>query len=209
VVITKPPTERGRRTREKIVVAAAELFRGNGVRSTSIEDVLTQSGCGKSQLYHYFSGKDDLVAAVLEYQLDRFLDDQLPFMAELDTWPGIRRWLDELPAEFSSAPDTIAACPIGALAAELAGTDERVRQALVAAFDRWTGYLAAGLTAMKDRGELTGEADPARLARTTIAALQGGLLLARTYRDVDLVRSALDAAYAGLRSYARTVPAQG
>jgi TetR/AcrR family transcriptional regulator, transcriptional repressor for nem operon len=207
VVIAKPPTERGRRTREKIVVAAAELFRRNGVRSTSIEDVLTLSGCGKSQLYHYFSGKDDLVAAVLEHQLGRFLESQLPVMAELDTWPGIRRWLDALPAEFSSSPDVIAACPIGALASELAGTDEGLRQALVAAFDRWTGYLTAGLTAMKDRGQLTAEADPVRLARTTIAALQGGLLLARTYRDVDLVRSALYAAYVGLQSYARSVPA--
>jgi TetR/AcrR family transcriptional regulator, transcriptional repressor for nem operon len=207
VVIAKPPTERGRRTRDKIIVAAADLFRSAGVRSTSIEDVLTRSGCGRSQLYHYFSGKDDLVAAVLEYQLDRLLDDQMPMMIELDTWPGIRRWLDAQPAEFSSSPDVIAACPIGALAAELAGTDDGLRRALVAAFDRWTGFLTAGLTAMKDRGELNAEADPARLARTTIAALQGGLLLARTYRDVDLVRSALDAAYAGLRSYARSVPA--
>jgi AcrR family transcriptional regulator len=172
------------------------------VRSTSIDDVLTRSGCGKSQLYHYFSGKTDLVAAVLEYQLDRFLEDQLPLMAELDTWSGIRRWLDGLPAEFSSAPTAIAVCPIGALAAELAGTDEGLRQALVAAFDRWTSHIASGLTSMKARGELTVEADPTRLARTMIAALQGGLLLARTYQDVDLIRSALQAAYAGLRAYA-------
>src|SRR5262249_30998774 len=145
---------------EKIVVAAAELFRANGVRSTSVADVLARSGCGKSQLYHYFSGKDDLVSAVLEYQLDQFLADQRPYLAELGSWPGVRRWLDALPAEFIAAPDTIAACPIGALAAELAGTDERVRKALVAAFDRWAGYLAAGLAVLKDRAELTAEADP-------------------------------------------------
>jgi len=53
---------------------------------------------------------------------------------------------------------------------------------------------------MKARGELTAEADPARLAKTMIAALQGGLLLARTYRGVDLIRSTLDAAYAALRT---------
>ncbi|GAA4234768.1 AcrR family transcriptional regulator [Streptosporangium album] len=203
MTLTKPPTERGRRTWEKIVVAAAELFRSGGVRATSIEDVLVRSGCGKSQLYHHFSGKADLVTAVLEYQLDRFLAGQKPFLDELDSWPGIRRWLDELPSEFSDAPDVIAACPIGALAAELAGTDEQVRQALAEAFDRWTGHLAAGLTAMRDRGELTAEADPVRLARMTIATLQGGLLLARTYRDADLVHSTLEAAYAGLRSHAR------
>jgi AcrR family transcriptional regulator len=207
MVVAKPPTERGRKAWEKIVVAAAELFRSNGVRATGIEDVLTRSGCGRSQFYHYFPGKDELVTAVLEHQLERFLDDQSPFMIGLDTWPGIRRWFDELPAEFSSAADVIVACPIGALAGELAGTDERLRQALITAFDRWAGHLAAGLATMKDRGELTAEADPMRLARTTIAVLQGGLLLGRTYRDVDLVHSALDTAYAGLRSYARPMPA--
>lgn len=202
MVIAKPPTERGRRTREKIIQAAATLFREHGVRSTSIEDVLELSGCGRSQLYHYFSGKNDLVAAVLEYQLDRFLDDQAPLLATLDSWARVRRWLDDLPATFSSDPQTIAACPIGALAAELAGTDEQLREALVAAFDRWAGHLAVGLATLRDRGELKPDADLDRLAKTTIAALQGGLLLARTYRDVGLVEAMLDAAYANLRTYA-------
>jgi AcrR family transcriptional regulator len=75
-VAARPPAERGRRNREIIVAAAAELFRANGVWSTSVADVLARSGCGKCQLYHYFSNKDDLVSAVLEYQLDQFLAGQ-------------------------------------------------------------------------------------------------------------------------------------
>lgn len=197
-----PPTERGRRGREKIVRAAAELFRRQGVRATSIDHVLARSGSGKSQLYHYFSSKDDLVAAVLNLQLDRLLERQQPLLDELDSWEGVRRWLDELPAEFTGARGAVVACPLGALAAELASVNPRLREALEAAFDRWASYLAAGLSAMRERGELRPDADPERLALTTVAALQGGILIARTYREVDLVRSALDAAYAYLRAHA-------
>lgn len=199
--MVEPRTERGRRTRERIVRAAAELFREQGVRATSVDDVLARSECGKSQLYHYFTGKAAVVEAVLDLQLGRFLDGQRPLMAELGTWSGVRRWLDRLPEEFT-AGGSVAACPIGALAAELAGTDEHARRALAAAFDRWAGEVAMGLAALRERGHLSPEADPLRLARTVIAALQGGLLLARTYGDPAPIGDALDAAYARLRVHA-------
>lgn len=184
--------------------AGAELFRARGVRATGIEDVLARAECGKSQLYHYFDGKADLVAAVLDHQLDELLAEQAGHLADLGTWAGIRRWLDALPGAFT-ASGTVAACPLGALAAELAGSDEDLRHALIAAFDRWSGHLAAGLRALRARGELAATADPERLARATIAALQGGLLMARTYGEVSALTDALDAAYAGLRVF-ETVP---
>lgn len=179
--------------------AAAELFRARGVRATGVEDVLARAECGKSQLYHYFDGKADLVAAVLDHQLDALLDGQRDHLAELDSWAGIERWLAALPSAFAGQAG-VAACPLGALAAELAGTDEDVRHALVAAFDRWAGHLERGLAALRERGELSAAADPARLARMTIGALQGGLLMARTYEDPSAVSDALSAAYAGLRA---------
>jgi AcrR family transcriptional regulator len=197
----QPPTERGRRARDGIVRAAAELFRKHGVRSTSVDHVLARAGSGKSQLYHYFKGKDELVAAVLDFQLDRLLHAQAPLLEALDSWEGVRRWLDELPGEFTGARGGVVACPLGAMAGELAA-DNALRRSLVAAFDRWARHLADGLAAMQARGELRADADPDRLAVATIAILQGGLLLARTYKDIDVVRDTLDAAYAHLRSFA-------
>ena len=84
-------TERGRRTREAIIDAAATIMYENGVVATSLDDVLAASGTGKSQLYHYFSCKSDLVAAVVECQLERVLAAQ-PGLAEVDSMTGIERW---------------------------------------------------------------------------------------------------------------------
>ncbi|MGW5051630.1 TetR/AcrR family transcriptional regulator [Actinokineospora sp. NPDC004072] len=197
-----PRTERGRRTRERLVSAAAELFRVQGVRATGVEEVLERAGCGKSQLYHYFDGKADLVAAVLDHQLDRLLDNQREHLAALGSWEGIERWLRALALVFVR-PTGVMACPLGALAAELAGTDEDVRHALVAAFDRWGSHLGAGLAALRERGELDGGVDPQRLARMTIGTMQGGLLMARTYADPTALDDAVECALAGLRAFAR------
>src|SRR5215471_16896034 len=61
----KPRTERGRASRERIVERAAELFAERGVAGTSLDEVLAAAGAGKGQLYHYFRGRDELVAAAV------------------------------------------------------------------------------------------------------------------------------------------------
>lgn len=68
-----PATARGQRARAQIVDAAATLMYHNGVSTTSLDDVLTAAGAGKGQMYHYFDGKADLVAAVIERQLELVL----------------------------------------------------------------------------------------------------------------------------------------
>ncbi len=46
----------------------------------------------------------------------------------------------------------------------------------------WMSPLLSGLTAMRDRRAIRSEADPAALTEAITAAVQGGLLLAKTYR---------------------------
>ena len=53
--------------------------------------------------------------------------------------------------------------------------------------------MARGLKAMKDRGDLVHTAKPARLAAMVIAALQGGMLLARVRGNVTVLRDTLTA----------------
>lgn len=93
-------------------------------------------------------------------------------------------------------------CPIGSLASEVADLDEDARIILVAGFARWESAIRDGLVAMRERGELRGDAEPDRLALVILAALQGGLLLTQTRRDVAPFHIALDAAIAYIRTFA-------
>ena len=186
-------TERGRRSRAAIIEAAATMMYRHGVAGTSLDAVLEASGTGKSQLYHYFSDRSDLVAAVIDRQLELVLDEQ-PGLAHVDTWQGLVDWAREVVSLHSRKGGPFA-CPLGTMAAELKN-DDAFRPALDAAFARWEAPLARGLHAMRDRGDLTTAADPDGLATMLVAALQGGMLLGRIRGDVaplrDLLRSGLE-----------------
>ncbi|GAB3362393.1 MULTISPECIES: TetR/AcrR family transcriptional regulator [Amycolatopsis] len=54
------------RRKAEIVRTATELLSEHGYQGMNLEDVAEQTDIAKATLYHYFSGKDELVAAVLE-----------------------------------------------------------------------------------------------------------------------------------------------
>jgi AcrR family transcriptional regulator len=198
-----PKTRRGQASRARIVEAAAELIFFQGVRGTSLDQVLAAARVSKSQLYHYFADKDDLVRAVIERQTDLVLAAQEPWLEHLDSWAAIRAWFDGL-VRVQEDRGCVGGCAIGSLASELADQDEAARVELVASFDRWEGYLARGLARMRARGELRGDADPATLATAVMASVEGGLLLSQTRKDAKAIRRALDAALTYLRTFAIT-----
>ncbi|MDH2428359.1 TetR/AcrR family transcriptional regulator [Sphaerisporangium sp. TRM90804] len=53
-------------TRERIMAVASRLFREYGVRAVGMQQVVDETGLGKSLLYREFASKDDLVAAWLK-----------------------------------------------------------------------------------------------------------------------------------------------
>lgn len=189
-------TERGQRTRAAIVDAAATMMYENGVAATSLDEILAASGTGKSQLYHYFTDKSELAAAVVERQLERVLAAQ-PALAEVNSMKGIERWARAVLRKHRQ-PGGPFACPLGSIAVELKN-DPAFRPALADAFARWEQPIADGLRQMQNRGELSRRENPDRLAATIIAALQGGMLLGRISGDITPLRDAVNLAVDNIR----------
>lgn len=199
--MAQPKTARGRASRDKILVAAATLFHERGVHATSVDDVLAASGTGKSQFYHHFAGKAELVREVLAYQFSRLQDEQGPLLERLDSWEGIEAWFAYI-VDWQHRRRLLGGCPIGSMAAEMADWDDALRVELAEAFRGWESVLARGFSAMRGRGELRPDADPGVLAEVTLAAIQGGILLARTKQNVRSLEQVLDGALVYLRGFA-------
>jgi len=53
-------------TRQRLVDAARELFRRNGTKGTSIDDIAKAAGTAKGNFYRYFVDKNELVESILE-----------------------------------------------------------------------------------------------------------------------------------------------
>jgi AcrR family transcriptional regulator len=200
MTVAEPHTDKGRATRNRVLDVAAALVFEHGVAGTTLDDVRAAANVSKGQLYHYFTGKEDLVHAVIDRTIQQVLDAQ-PRLIDLSSWAAIAAWFDDL-VQLQVDRHAVGGCPIGSLAGELARTDEQARTEIAAGFDRWEAPLRTGLAQMQADGKLRRRANPARLATATLAAIQGGLVLTQTRRDPQQLRIALDAAYAHLRSFA-------
>ncbi len=186
----QPPTHRGRDIRARIVSTAAQLMYERGIAATSVDRVLSESATGKSQFYHYFSGKDELVSEVLRHQLERILADE--DRLRLESWADAEAWLAAAVA--GQQARHFRGCPLGSIAGEAAEQSGRLRTAASQAFAQWETALAQKLGVMRARGLLHETVDVQSLAETLIAILQGGYLLSSIRRDIGPMRHASEAA---------------
>jgi TetR/AcrR family transcriptional regulator, cholesterol catabolism regulator len=73
-----PPTrpalrERYERKRREVVATAARLFAERGFQATSMSDLTEATGLAAGGLYHYISGKDELLFSICDELLDPLL----------------------------------------------------------------------------------------------------------------------------------------
>ena len=183
-------------TRTRLVDTAMRLFWEKGFASTSIADVLKAADANSGSLYHFFPGKQDLLLAVL----DRYrsgIDEQLLNPA----WRGIDDPIEKIFALLARyrlgivQTDCTYGCPIGSLALELHEPDPAVRAALAANFDAWTDAVEGCLHEAGSR--LPPALDRRGLAQFVLSTMEGGVMQARTHRDVAF----FDASVLQLRRY--------
>ncbi len=169
--------------RTRIVIAAMELFWAKGFSSTSIADILSRTQLNAGSLYHVFPGKQDVLIAVLEAYRDGIEENLLA-----PAWEGVEDPIERIFALLARyrwmilETDCTYGCPIGSLALELHEADPVVRQLLAVNFSNWAGAIERCLVAAGDR--LPTDLDRRALAEFVLTTMEGGVMQARTHRDV-------------------------
>ena len=79
-----PATERGLRTRAALVAAARKVFERYGYLDARLIDITRAANCSSGTLYTYFSGKEEVFAAVLEVAQEDMLHPGMPHVASDD-----------------------------------------------------------------------------------------------------------------------------
>jgi AcrR family transcriptional regulator len=169
-------------SRARTVRAAAQLIGDRGVAGTGLREIVNAAGTPWGSLSHHFpGGKDELVIDAVLWSATRFADhlrrvqagDPPPALPDL-LRSSVRWWSRGLLAVEFSGGCTVAAT---AMDASLARGD--VRDAVGRAFQSWIEPIRAiaaadGVAAPLDH----------QFAVTTVAALEGAVLLARVDRSV-------------------------
>ena len=169
--------------RTRIVMAAMELFWAKGYNSTSIADILSRTQLNAGSLYHVFPGKQDVLIAVLEAYRDGIEPNLLA-----PAWEGVDDPVERIFALLARyrwmilETDCTYGCPIGSLALELHEADPVVRDLLAVNFTNWVGAIVRCLDEAGDR--LPPDLDRTALGEFVLTTMEGGVMQARTHRDV-------------------------
>lgn len=173
----------GSDVRTRIVMAAMELFWAKGYNSTSIADILSRTQLNAGSLYHVFPGKQDVLIAVLEAYRDGLYANLVD-----PAWEGVEDPVERIFALLARyrwlilETDCTYGCPIGSLALELHEADPVVRDLLAVNFTGWVGAILRCLDDAGDR--LPTGLDKQALAEFVLTTMEGGVMQARTHRDV-------------------------
>jgi AcrR family transcriptional regulator len=186
-------------TRERIVQVARELVIERGYAGLSTAEVLRRAGVSRGGLYHHFSGKAELLAAILEAleldvvaQLAEVVADAPDQLTALQT--GIQWYLDECIRSTELQR-------IGLVEGRKALGWEAWREVIS---PHGLSMLSAALAAAMHDGEIA-TADPDVLAHLILAALHESTALILSAADQSAERQRAGLAMAvlidGLRSH--------
>jgi TetR/AcrR family transcriptional repressor of nem operon len=193
-VISETRSTKGAATRDQILNAAARLIHVQGYQSTSLDDVLRESGVGKGNFYYYFKSKEDLGYAIIDRITQAFVERSLgPAFADTDADPvtQIHGFLDRV-LEAQRLRKCVGGCVMGNLASELSDVHEGFRQQLAGIFDLWRVHLAEAVSRGQARGRLRADVDASRVAQFLVAGLEGSILLSKVAKDITVMERCVE-----------------
>ena len=190
-------TSKGAATRTRIVEGAAALIREQGVPNVGLDDIRAATATSKSQLFHYFpDGKSDLLLAVARHEADLVLADQQPMLGDLTSWRKWQAWRRRVIEKYDAQRGR---CPLSALTAQLRSVSPESQEIITDLYDRWQAYLAAGVRALRDAGEIDASIDVDAAAIAILTAVTGGAALLQATNRLHYLEIALAEAIDDLR----------
>jgi len=193
-------SEKGLKTRLTMLMAAQDLFHEKGFVATSVDEILAASGTGKSQFYHYFESKEDLIHQLLLHIRDTIIeasvDDHLP----IKTWTDLEKWFHKQ-VDIKERYGFKRGCPIAAIGGGASKTDDLLLQDLSEIFEALLTNPLRFFEKEKDAGRLIEGADPDSLALYCLSSLQGGVFMSKMQQNSVAARNAIKHTMEYLKTY--------
>lgn len=173
------------RSHQRILEAAARLFRANGIGDTSVSDVMTAAGMTHGGFYRHFASKEDLVSAAFRHAVDGVVS-AIEREETLDGRARERQGYIDTYLSSEHVENNGKGCPLAALGVELARAGGVPQQEGAAATARMANLLQKDARHGDDHGF------------ATMALLLGTVTLARLAETEEDAEKALEAGRAGV-----------
>jgi len=177
-------------TATRILDVAERLVQQRGFNGFSYADVASELGVTKASLHYHFAGKAELGEALIVRYAQRFG----AALAAIDAGeaPAPEK-LDAYAALYGDVLQTKRMCLCGMLAAEYGTLPDPMQAAVIRFFDENETWLESVLDAGREAGTVAFSGSARDTARLIVSALEGAMLVARPYGDVQRFQEAANA----------------
>jgi TetR/AcrR family transcriptional repressor of nem operon len=182
-------------TAGRILDTAEGLLQVRGYNGFSYADISAGVGITKAALHYHFAGKADLGLALISRYAGRFTDVLADIDASGAAPAGRLAGYASLYAQVLSRGRM---CLCGMLAAEYQTLPQPMQEAVTGFFEVNENWLEKVLEEGREDGSLRFPGVPRETARVVIACLEGAMLVARPYGDIERFRSVAASLVAGL-----------
>lgn len=184
---------KSQKTRKRIIGHATQLVHRQGLKNTTIDDIIDSAGITKGSFYFHFASKEELGYAVIDTAADYVLSGLRQVSEDRALSPAQRlEAMLRLIQSAVEANDCESGCIVGNLALEMSDLHEGYRSKLAQVFDGWALLFQELLEEMQREGKLGVDLDAADFARHAVVVLEGGIMLSKVKRDPLPLRAEME-----------------
>lgn len=165
------------KTRERILLAAMELFRKHGFHNTSLARILRSASITKGGFYFHFKSKEELGFGVLELAKDFWMENVVAAIAhEPDAKTRMRRMVEIMTSMYRG--EIFHGCALLAvLTAEMMESQSEFAARIRGIFAEWQKSIVDILEQGKAEGVFRKDVDSRALALILIGCCQGTTMM--------------------------------
>ncbi len=183
---------KGENTRERILAAAERLILAKGYTGTSVDDILAATKLTKGAFFYHFKSKSELARALVErfWQRDYAMFEELWRQAEAqsdDPLEAVLTLLRLTEESIASMDAAMVSCLFASYLYEREQFDPAILDFIRDSFREWAAFYEARFEAVLKARKPKTAITAAELAEIAIAMIEGGFVLAQSYRDPDMV----------------------
>ncbi|MGH1429056.1 MAG: TetR/AcrR family transcriptional regulator [Arenicella sp.] len=167
--------------RERILIAATELFIENGYEATSPQAIYSKCGLGQSSFYHHFKNKQALMEAVLE-RINDIIHTEIIHIERLHDSPTAR-----IKEYLRQRQRGSKGCRMGRFMYETSAKDTAISAQLNIFLDTVHAFLERNIKLAQSEKTIKQMISPSDLANLIISQTQGAYLLSRTRQDDEVL----------------------
>jgi len=173
---------KGERTKKRIIEQSALLFNQRGYRSTSMVDVMNETGLERGGLYNHFTSREELLVSAFQHAIGIMKERYKEALGQGNTKMRLTRFLQAFRDLYHNSPIP-GGCPIMNLAIETDEVDpflkEKASQAMQALDQAIQSAIQQGMQA----GEVSMSINPEQASTIILSSLEGALMLSRLRQD--------------------------